>query len=263
MKATRSAHTRCIRVAGSHSGNRGRPLPVEALRGLLLRGTPAVPRCVVGFWTWCRRQSSPAPGRERVGTAGCERDGNGTERERRPGRAAARPPDLRRVAPSHPDGVALARRRGDTGPGRRRRPGHRRGRRCGRPGHAGRGGCPGHRRRVRRRGSGEPAGCRGRVGFPGRWAGGFGCDGFSGRWAGRCGCDGRLGFAGGRRHGECVGFPGRWAGCCGRDGRCGCAGCVGRLGFAGCRGRGECGGLPGRVGWRRCAGRRKGVGSPG
>lgn len=200
MKATRSAHTRCIRVAGSHSGNHRRPLPVEALRGLLLRGAPAVPRCVVGFWTWCRRRSSPAPGRERVGTAGCERDGNGTERERRPGRAAARAPDIRRVAPrSLPNGVALARRRGDTARGHgsggsrrnggrrqsyRSRPGRRRrGRRCGRPGRGGRvgpsgspgsSGCVGPFGYV---GSSEPpgpSGCLGEAGCRGAAAGGRG-----------------------------------------------------------------------------------------
>ena len=54
LKTTRSAHTRCIRVAGSHSGNRRRPLPVEAFCGLLLRCAPAVPGCVVGFRTRCR-----------------------------------------------------------------------------------------------------------------------------------------------------------------------------------------------------------------
>ncbi|CAK7280804.1 hypothetical protein SGPA1_11597 [Streptomyces misionensis JCM 4497] len=43
MKATRSAHTSCIRVARAHSGNRRRPVPVKAPRGLVLRCAPAEP----------------------------------------------------------------------------------------------------------------------------------------------------------------------------------------------------------------------------
>ncbi|CAM5242987.1 DNA ligase [Streptomyces tendae] len=60
LKATRSAHTRCIRVAGAHSGNRRRPVPVEAFRGLLLRCAPAVPSCGRG---------APVPERQGEGTS--------------------------------------------------------------------------------------------------------------------------------------------------------------------------------------------------
>ena len=49
MKATRSVHISCIRVARAHSGNRRRPVPEEAFRGLLLRCAPAVPSCGWGI----------------------------------------------------------------------------------------------------------------------------------------------------------------------------------------------------------------------
>ncbi|GHE30147.1 hypothetical protein GCM10017778_10480 [Streptomyces vinaceus] len=48
-KLTRSADTVLMRMAGSHSGNRRRPLPLRASRVLLLRGAPVVHGCVMRF----------------------------------------------------------------------------------------------------------------------------------------------------------------------------------------------------------------------
>src|SRR5690606_37412915 len=65
LKRPRSANTRCVRVGGAHSGNRRRPVPEEAFRGLLLRGAPAVPSCGRGIPVCAKGPGKGFPSRSR------------------------------------------------------------------------------------------------------------------------------------------------------------------------------------------------------
>ncbi|GGP83758.1 hypothetical protein GCM10010215_06630 [Streptomyces virginiae] len=51
-KLTRSADTVLMRMAGAHSGNHCRPLPLGASRVLLLRCAPVVHGCGMRFRPW-------------------------------------------------------------------------------------------------------------------------------------------------------------------------------------------------------------------